>query len=183
MGFGIAGVLRRFLVWPAAMIWPATLVTTAVMNSLHDHSASDPAQTNGWKVGRYVFFLIVALSTFCYEWLPTVMAQFLSLFTWICWIAPNNVLVNQIFGGQTGLGIIPLSFDWSTISGYLYSPLQTPAFAIMNVAAGIVLMVIGCAGLAWAGPDYYRYLPIRYELHQTRLVILLTFFAQCQRQL
>ncbi|KAH6896503.1 OPT family small oligopeptide transporter [Thelonectria olida] len=160
MGFGIAGVLRRFLVWPAAMIWPATLVTTTVMNSLHDHSASDPAFTNGWKVGRYVFFLIVALSTFCYEWLPTVMAKFLSLFTFICWIAPNNVVVNQVFGGQTGLGIIPLSFDWSTISGYLYSPLQTPAFAVMNVAAGIVLMVIGCAGLAWAGPDYYRYLPI-----------------------
>jgi hypothetical protein len=25
MGFGMAGVLRRYLVWPAAMIWPATV--------------------------------------------------------------------------------------------------------------------------------------------------------------
>ncbi|KAH7134550.1 OPT family small oligopeptide transporter [Dactylonectria estremocensis] len=160
MGFGVAGVLRRFLVWPAAMIWPATLVTTTVMFSLHDHSPSDPHATNGWKIGRYMFFLIVALATFAYEWIPTVMAQFLSLFTFISWIAPQNVLVNQIFGGQTGLGIVPLSFDWSTISGYLLSPLQTPAFAIMNVGAGIILMVIGCAGLAWGGPEFYRYLPI-----------------------
>lgn len=25
MGFGLAGVMRRFLVWPAAMVWPATV--------------------------------------------------------------------------------------------------------------------------------------------------------------
>ncbi|KAF7554266.1 hypothetical protein G7Z17_g3043 [Cylindrodendrum hubeiense] len=160
MGFGVAGILRRFLVWPAAMIWPATLVTTTVMLSLHDHSPSDPAATNGWKIGRYLFFLIVASATFVYEWIPTVIAQFLSVFTFVTWIAPQNVIVNQVFGGQTGLGILPLSFDWSTISGYLLSPLQTPAFAILNVAAGIVMMVIGCAGLAWAGPEFYRYLPI-----------------------
>lgn len=164
MGFGIAGILRRFLIWPAAMVWPATLVTTTVMFSLHDHSPSDPATTNGWKIGRYMFFLIVALSTFAYEWFPTVIAQFLSLFTFISWIAPKNVLVNQIFGGQTGLGIVPISFDWSTVSSFLLSPLPSPAFAILNVAAGIIIMVIGCAGLAWGGPEYYRYLPIRYDL-------------------
>src|SRR5688572_28153881 len=28
MGFGLAGVARRFLVWPSAMVWPATLITT-----------------------------------------------------------------------------------------------------------------------------------------------------------
>ncbi|KAK7421248.1 hypothetical protein QQZ08_010025 [Neonectria magnoliae] len=160
MGFGVAGILRRFLIWPAAMVWPATLVTTTVMFSLHDHSPSDPSTTNGWKIGRYMFFLVVALSTFVYEWFPTVIAQFLSLFTFISWIAPKNVLVNQIFGGQTGLGIVPISFDWSTISSFLLSPLPTPAFAILNVAAGIIIMVIGCAGLAWGGPEYYRYLPI-----------------------
>ena len=102
MGFGAAGMLRRFLIYPAAMIWPTTLVTTTVMNSLHDHRPADPAATNGWKIGRYKFFLIVAGATFCYEWFPTVIAQFLSVFTFACWIAPNNVLVNQILGGQSG---------------------------------------------------------------------------------
>jgi len=160
MGFGLAGVMRRFLIWPASMVWPATLITTTVMYSLHDHSASDPALTNGWKIGRYSFFLVVAISTFAYEWIPQVMAQFLQIFTFVCWIAPENVVVNQIFGGQTGLGILPISFDWNTISGFLLSPLQTPAFAIFNVGAGIIMMMVGCIGLAWAGPDFYRYLPI-----------------------
>ncbi|KAK5998534.1 Sexual differentiation process protein isp4 [Cladobotryum mycophilum] len=160
MGFGIAGVSRRFLVWPSSMIWPATLVTSTVMHSLHDHKPADPAATNGWKIGRYSFFLFVALGTFVWEWVPQVFAQFLQVFTFACWIAPTNVVVNQLFGGVSGLGLIPISFDWSVISGFLGSPLQTPAFAIFNVAAGLLFALLGAVGLAYAGPEYYRYLPI-----------------------
>ncbi|KAL6698394.1 OPT oligopeptide transporter domain-containing protein [Trichoderma pleuroticola] len=160
MGFGVAGVARRYLVWPSSMVWPAVLITTTVMYSLHDHSAADPAMTNGWKIGRYSFFLLVAAGTFCWEWIPQVIAQFLQLFMFPCWIAPNNVVVNQIFGGNTGLGLLPISFDWSIISGFLLSPLQTPAFAIANVSAGIFVMLLGIIGLAYAGPEFYRYLPL-----------------------
>ena len=160
MGFGLAGISRRFLVWPSAMVWPGTLVTTTVMYSLHDHSRSDPTTTNGWRIGRYKFFLVMASITFLWEWVPQVFAIFLQLFMFPVWIAPNNVVVNQIFGGQTGLGILPISFDWSVISGFLLSPLQTPAFAIFNIGAGILFMFIGVIGLAWAGPAFYRYLPI-----------------------
>lgn len=131
------------------------------MHSLHNHAPSDPSLTNGWKIGRYKFFLVVAGCTFVWQWIPTTMAKFLSMFTFVCWIAPNNVVVNQIFGGQTGLGVIPISFDWSVISAFLMSPLQSPAFAIANVGAGILIMMVGCAGLTWAGPELYKYLPIR----------------------
>lgn len=31
LGFGLAGVCRRWLVWPAAMIWPSDLVNCALM--------------------------------------------------------------------------------------------------------------------------------------------------------
>ncbi|GAB0132033.1 hypothetical protein EsDP_00000483 [Epichloe bromicola] len=160
MGFGVAGIARRFLVWPSSMVWPATLITCTVMYSLHDHRASDPSATNGWKIGRYSFFLLVALSTFVWEWFPLVIAPFLSYFMWPTWIAPSNVVVNQIFGGNSGFGLMPMSLDWSTVTAFLNSPLQTPAFAILNVLAGICVMTIGAAGLAFAGPEYYRYLPI-----------------------
>lgn len=130
------------------------------MSTLHDHSRADPSLTNGWKIGRYKFFIIVAACTFCYEWIPQVIAQFLQVFTFACFIAPNNVLVNQLLGGQTGVGLIPISFDWATISGFLLSPLQTPAFAIFNVGVGILVMMLGSIGLAYAGPEFYRYLPI-----------------------
>lgn len=163
MGFGLAGVMRRFLVWPAAMVWPATLIFTTVMHTLHDHSPADPSLTNGWRIGRYKFFLIAAGSIFCYEWIPQVMAQFLQLFTFATWIAPNNILVNQLLGGQTGIGLIPISFDWTTISGFLSSPLQTPAFAIANCGLGILLMMVGSIGLTFAGPEVYKYLPISYN--------------------
>ena len=38
IGFSMGGILRRFLVWPAAMIWPASLVNTALLNTLHSIS-------------------------------------------------------------------------------------------------------------------------------------------------
>lgn len=44
---------------------------------------------------------------------------------------------------STSLTLSSVSFDWSVISGFLLSPLQTPAFAIFNVAAGILLMMCG----------------------------------------
>lgn len=160
MGFGIAGVARRFLIYPSAMVWPATLITAAVMYSLHDHSRTDPTTANGWGIGRYAFFLIVAGGTFVWEWVPQVFAQFLQIFNFACWIAPNNVVVNQLFGAQSGLGLIPISFDWSIISGFLGSPLQTPAFALVNVGFGLFLLTIGTVGLAFAGPEFYRYLPL-----------------------
>ena len=135
------------------------------MYSLHDHAPSDPSATNGWKIGRYKFFLLVAGCTFVYEWIPEVMAQFLQLFTFVCWIRPNNVIVNQIFGGQTGLGLLPISFDWSIITGFLNSPLQTPAFALLNVGVGLLIMMLGIVGLAYGGPQFYRYLPLSYDYY------------------
>ena len=38
------------------------------------------------------------------------------MFTWVCWIAPNNVVINSLFGGVSGLGMSGISFDWVMIS-------------------------------------------------------------------
>ena len=131
------------------------------MHSLHNHQATDPATANGWSIGRYKIFMIIASLTFVWEWVPEVFAQFLQYFLFPCWIWPNNVVVNQIFGGQTGIGLLPITFDWNVINGYLGSPLQTPAFAIANVGAGLMIMVIGIIGMGFAGPEYTKYLPLR----------------------
>ncbi|KAK7747413.1 hypothetical protein SLS53_001668 [Cytospora paraplurivora] len=162
MGYGLAGVMRRYLVWPAAMVWPNQLIPAVVISTLHNHEPSDPAKTNGWRIGRYAFFLVVAGCTFVYEWFPLVIAQFLAYIgLFPTWIAPNNAVVNQVFGGLSGLGIIPLSFDWSVISGFMgSSPLMTPGFALMNLLAGMVLVIVGTAGISWAGPAFMRYLPL-----------------------
>lgn len=160
LGFGLAGVTRRFLVWPAAMIWPTNLVNTSLMYSLHDHSKSDPAATNGWRIGRYKFFLIVAGGYFCYAWFPSYIAPFLSFFCFICWAAPNNVAVNQVFGGQTNIGILPITFDWSIVSGFTGSPLYVPAFALWNNCVGLLLVVLAAFGMVYAGPKDFKSFPI-----------------------
>ena len=165
MGFGLAGVARRYLVWPSSMVWPANLITTTVMFALHNHTGTDPAEANGWSIGRYQLFMIIAGATFVWEFVPQVFAQFLQVFLFPCWIAPNNVVVNQVFGGQSGIGILPISFDWNIFNGFLGSPLQTPAFAIGNVLFGLLLALCGIVGLGFAGPEFQKYLPLRYVSH------------------
>lgn len=159
MGFGLAGVMRRFLIWPAAMVWPATLITCSVLDALHNHGSADSA--NGWTVGRYKFFMIVAGATFFWEWIPNCIAPFLAFFgQFPTWIAPHNIAVNQAFGGHNGLGFIPGTLDWSSIAGFFGNPLQFPSFAIWNSIFGAFLILICGYAVAYGGAEFYRYLPL-----------------------
>jgi hypothetical protein len=65
----------------------------------------------------------------------------LTSFSWVCWAWPNSVTAHQLGSGLSGLGIGALSFDWSGISAYLYSPLMTPFFASMNIFVGFVIVM------------------------------------------
>ena len=37
------------------------------------------------------------------KFFPGYIFQALSFFNWVCWIAPNNVVINQLFGYSSGL--------------------------------------------------------------------------------
>ncbi|KAG8904843.1 hypothetical protein FRC01_008582 [Tulasnella sp. 417] len=50
---------------------------------------------------------------------------------------PNNVVVNQLFGTVTGLGMGLVTFDWTQI-GYIASPLVVPWWASVNIFMGFV---------------------------------------------
>jgi hypothetical protein len=56
----------------------------------------------------------------------------------VCWGAPRNVIVNQLFGTTTGLGMGILTFDWTQIA-WLGSPLANPWWAQVNIGIGFVL--------------------------------------------
>ena len=45
------------------------------------------------------------------------------MFSYICWAAPRNIPVNQMFGVRTGMGMGILTFDWSQIT-WIGSPLM-----------------------------------------------------------
>lgn len=161
LGYGLAGLARRFLVWPAAMIWPTNLVNTSLFYALHDHSPADPVKTGGWSIGRYKWFLYVALGSFCWYWVPGFIFQALSVFSFITWIRPNNVIVNQLFGGYSGISLLPITFDWTVVTGWLLSPLIPPWHAIANTMVGMVSFYwIITLAVHYAGGWYAEYLPI-----------------------
>ena len=98
-GFGLAGICRRFLVWPASMIWPQNLVVCTLLNTLH---AED--DENGQGMTRYRFFLWVMFAAFAYQFLPGLLFTALSTFSWICWFSPREFLfspsVPPVFGSR-----------------------------------------------------------------------------------
>lgn len=161
LGFGMAGFFTRFLVQPAAMIWPSTLINTSLFTALHDRTKPDPAKVSGWRIGKYKMFLYAMLGSFTWYWFPGFIAPFLSIFAWITWIKPQNVIVNQLFGGSSGLSLLPMTFDWSQIAGFNFSPLIAPWYAISNTMIGMFIFFwIVTPAIHYTGLVYSEYLPM-----------------------
>jgi OPT family oligopeptide transporter len=124
-GFGIAGLCGPWLVEPASIIWPGVLSNLALLSTMHSRLN---AVANGWKISRLRFFMYVMAGAGVWYFFPGLMFVGLSTFTWLCWILPNNVVVNHLFGMVTGLGVSPITFDWSQIA-YNSNPLLSPSWA------------------------------------------------------
>lgn len=154
-------MFRRFLVWPAALIWPANFSMTTLLYALHDQRKMDPAKTNGWQISGYRYFGYLAIASFAWYWFPGVLWQGLSVFSFVTWIKPNNAVLNQLFGGFTGLSLIPLTFDWTYVTAYLQDPLLSPTFSHLNTLVGLgIFMIITTIGISYTGALYAAYLPI-----------------------
>ena len=119
-GYSLGGFLRPLVVWPSSMIWPGALVNVALFNTLHKgYGKSDR------HISRHRFFFIALACSFTWYFVPGYLFTGLTFFNWICWIAPNNVPVNTLFGTVTGLGMSVLTFNWASIA-FISSPLITP---------------------------------------------------------
>ncbi|KAG8844062.1 hypothetical protein FRB96_003295 [Tulasnella sp. 330] len=158
IGFSIGGVMRRFLVSPPSMIWPANLVYCALFNTLHQTEYAGIGNRGG--ISRYRFFLYAFMGSFFWYFLPGYLFTALSYFSWVCWIAPNNIVVNHIFGDISGLGGSLITFDWSQIA-YIGSPLATPWWAEANVAVGFFFFFwVLTPILYYTNTWYSKYLPM-----------------------
>ena len=93
LGYAFAGLTRRYLVRPAAMIWPGTLMSTAMFTTMHKQ---ENKLANGWMVSRYRFFVIVWAAAFAWYFLPGLLMPALSYFSVITWFAPKNVVVANL---------------------------------------------------------------------------------------
>ncbi|CAK7225792.1 hypothetical protein SEUCBS140593_006023 [Sporothrix eucalyptigena] len=139
LGFGLAGLARRWLVYPAALIWPTSLSSTVLFRALHE--PQEHAPVDGWTISRYRFFGCFTLFAFALFWFPDYIWTSLGTFAFVAWIVPHNQKVNTIFGMSSGLGLLPLSIDWTQIN-YAGYPLMTPFYITCNAFAVVVLFYL-----------------------------------------
>ncbi|KAF2296536.1 hypothetical protein GH714_040557 [Hevea brasiliensis] len=142
LGYGWAGLLRKYVVEPAEMWWPSTLVQKLGrcrllkyphqeveeeewVRALHEKDEKDQRMT------RAKFFLIALICSFSCN----------SPATW---------------SGMRGLGLGAFSLDWSAVASFLFSPLISPFFAIVNVFLGYVLIIYIAIPIAYWGLDLYN---------------------------
>lgn len=159
LGYGAAGLTRRWIVYPGSMIWPETLVSTTLFNTIHGSKSKENA--NGWTISRTSFFALVMVLSFAWYWLPGLLFTGLSYFTIVCWIFPKHKLVNQFFGYKSGLGLLPITFDWTQVKAAGGSPLATPFWVTANMFGSVVIFFWICVPVLYYSNFWYsRYLPM-----------------------
>jgi OPT family small oligopeptide transporter len=158
IGFSVGGIARRFLVQPPSMIWPTNLVTCALMNTLHSQEYLGVGNRGG--LSRERFFLFAFTGAAVWYLFPGYIFQALSTFSWVCWIVPDNIPVNQMFGYVHGMGMGLISFDWAQIA-FIGSPLVTPWWAEANIAVSFVFFYwIITPALHFSNIWFGKYMPI-----------------------
>jgi hypothetical protein len=106
-------------------------------------------------MSRGKFFLIALICSFSWYLMPGYFFTTLSTISWVCWAFPKSVTAQQIGSGMDGLGVGSFSLDWSVIASYLGSPLISPFFAIVNVAAGYFLILYVLIPISYWGVNLY----------------------------
>ncbi|CAE6449591.1 unnamed protein product [Rhizoctonia solani] len=157
MGYGLAGLSRRFLVYPAGAIWPRNLASIALNNSFH---ANKNPIVNGWKISQMRFFLYAFGGMFVYFWFPNYIIGAMSYFSWIAWIKPESAILAAVAGTNTGLGLNPLpTFDWNVVEASI-QPLISPFFATFNNFIGMLTTFPIVLSLWLTNTWYTGHLPI-----------------------
>lgn len=59
---------------------------------------------------------------------------------WISWCKPSSAALSQVFGVKTGLGLFPLTFDWTQITS-LNNPLTVPFWSVCCIFGSFVFWI------------------------------------------
>lgn len=118
LGYGLAGLCRRWLVYPSDMIWPEALQTVTFLNTMH-RDKNEPV--GRWTISRYRLFFWSLLALFCYSFIPQIFSFFEQL-PILTMIWPQSKTVNLLFGTKTGLALLPLTLSYQTVITFLGMP-------------------------------------------------------------
>lgn len=150
VGYGMAGITRRFLVHPSVAVWPSTMATIGLNKAFHT-KVNEPVQGpfgHIFRASREKFFLLSFLAMFCWFWFPGFIFGALSNFSWMTWISPDNIHLDAVAGMTGGMGLNPWpTFDWNNLSVWLL-PLTIPTFPIINMFFGILIGASECLAVS-----------------------------------
>ncbi|KAG5550964.1 hypothetical protein RHGRI_009399 [Rhododendron griersonianum] len=144
LGYGWAGLFRKYLVDSPYMWWPANLVQVSLFRALHEKEKRGKG-----GLTRLQFFLMVFVCSFSYYLIPGYLFQSITSLSFVCWIWKDSVTAQQLGSGLHGLGIGSFGFDWSTVVGFLGSPLAYPAYSIVNTLIGFCLFTYVVVPIAY----------------------------------
>jgi OPT family small oligopeptide transporter len=167
IGYGLAGLTRRFLVYPAYTVWPKSLVTIALNSALHNernYAVPGPLKRM-YNMSRYKFFMIAFAAMFVWNWFPSFIIDAFSNFDWMAWIAPTNRNL-VMWTGAAGLSLFNFmpTFDWNIVT-FQHDPLMVPAFATFNLVAGGAVGMLMTAGVWYTNTWNTGYLaPVQNKL-------------------
>ncbi|KAI9102294.1 hypothetical protein K1719_023496 [Acacia pycnantha] len=144
IGYGWAGIFRKFLVDSPYMWWPANLVQVSLFRAFHEKERRPRGGTT-----RLQFFFLVFASSFAYYIIPGYFFPSISAISFVCLIWKNSVTAQQIGSGMSGLGLGSFGLDWNTVAGFLGSPLANPGFVMFNVLGGFFLFLYVVVPIAY----------------------------------
>ena len=107
--------------------------------------------------------MLIGYEPIVLDFLPSYLFTALSNFSWVCWIAPNNRVINQLFGVTHGMAMGILTFDWGQIA-YTRSPLVTPWWAAANVGLTIVIFYWTIAPILYVSVPLFSALAAAFSL-------------------
>ncbi|KAF9047508.1 OPT oligopeptide transporter protein-domain-containing protein [Panaeolus papilionaceus] len=147
LGYGIAGLLRRFLVYPTYAFYPNYISVANLLQSLHFGGILNLKRRRFfWIAARFPILYWLFAAIFCWEWIPQYAFPLLTAFSVIC-LADNgrHDFVRNLFGAGSsneGLGLLSFSTSWTLITqgNPLVWPLQTQINSYLGLVLGYIVL-------------------------------------------
>jgi OPT family oligopeptide transporter len=111
LGYGMAGVLRKSLVYPTKMLWPTILPLSSLVETLH--------RDRGEMKKKFNFFWIIFGVVAVWELFPQYVMPILTGVSIFCFANRNSLVFTNVFGGASGnegLGLLSMCFDWQYVT-------------------------------------------------------------------
>ncbi|KAK7435512.1 hypothetical protein VKT23_019634 [Stygiomarasmius scandens] len=160
IGYGVAGLLRTFLVYPTYAFYPTYISVANLLQSLHFGGALNEK--------RRRFFWIVFAAIFFWEWIPQYPFPLLTAISIICLVDNGrHDFVRNLFGAGSsneGIGLFSFGLSWTLITqgNPLVWPLQTQINSYLGMVLGYIVLttcyysnIFGGRDLKWMSTSLF----------------------------